>query len=83
VATRKDRLNSTLLSIVKETTGRTKLLAFILKELDSERCVGEQRQRYQKAFDKLTSKDYESVRLPSPTKELNEKPIEDEPDPFS
>ena len=61
--TRKERLNSTLLGIVRETTGRTKLLAFLLKELDSDRCVGEQRARYQKAFEKLTSKDYESVKF--------------------
>ena len=63
MTTRKDRLKGTLLGIVKETTGRTKLLAFLLKELDSPRCVGEQKVRYQRAFDKLTGADYESVKF--------------------
>jgi len=73
--TRNERLSKTLLSVINETTGRTKLLAVMARELDSPRCVGEQRIRYQKVFDKLTSKDEKFIGAPTAATALTEEEI--------
>jgi len=77
LTTRKDRQKSTLAAVFRESTGKMKLITYLLRELDNENCKGEQRRRYQKVLDSLIG-NTEEVESPSP----KEKEVE-EIDPFA